>query len=77
VAQPKSAAQAIWGNLPSGERPEVKQRQPSLQDALWPALSREAKQRGHDQALWDRINEHNRQVLLRNLRETRLQMKRR
>jgi hypothetical protein len=38
VAQPKSAAQAIWGNLPSGARPEVEQRRPSLAEALYPSL---------------------------------------
>ena len=34
-----SAAQALYGHLPSAVRPEVKQRQPSLADALWPSLS--------------------------------------
>jgi hypothetical protein len=32
----RSAASQIYPHLPSGERPEVKQRQPSLADAMWP-----------------------------------------
>ena len=36
MAQPKTAAQSLYPNLPSGERPEVKQRQPSLAEAMWP-----------------------------------------
>jgi hypothetical protein len=31
-----TAAEALYGHLPSASRPEVKQRQPSLADALWP-----------------------------------------
>jgi hypothetical protein len=63
VAQPKSAAQSLYPHLPSGDRPEVKQREPkSLAEAMYPAQSR-------DQRTWDRINEENRQTLLRNLRE--------
>jgi len=38
MAERKSAAQAIWGNLPSGARPEVQQRRPSLAEALYPSL---------------------------------------
>jgi hypothetical protein len=69
MAQPKSAAQSVYPHLQSGERSEVKQRTNSLADALYPSLSKEAKQREADQALWARINEHNRQVLRRGLRE--------
>jgi hypothetical protein len=39
MAQPKSAASQIYPHLPSGERPEVKQRPNSLADAMWPSLS--------------------------------------
>ena len=67
---PPSAASQIWRDLPSADRAPVAQRRdPSLADALFPSLSREAKQREADQALWARINERNRQTLLRNLRE--------
>jgi hypothetical protein len=41
--EPPSAAQSLYPNLPSGGRPEVKQRQPNIADAMWPSLSREAK----------------------------------
>jgi hypothetical protein len=58
-----NAARQIWPHLQSSERPEVKGRQPkSLAEALYPAQSR-------DQRLWNEIQERNRQVLLRNLRE--------
>ena len=66
-----SAAQALYGHLPSAVRPEVKQRERSLGDAMWPQLSREQKAKERDKALWDRICERNRQVLRRNLREIR------
>jgi hypothetical protein len=69
MPNPPSAAQALYGHLPSAARPEVKQRERSLGDAMWPQLSREAKAKEADQALWARINEHNRQVLRRGLRE--------
>jgi hypothetical protein len=70
MAQPKpSAAQALYGHLPSGERPEVKQRKPNTADALFPGWSREAKAKEADKQLWDRICEHNRDVLRRGLRE--------
>jgi hypothetical protein len=66
---PRLAAQTIWGNLPSGVRPEVKQRQPNTADALFPAWSSEQKARDADQRLWDRICERNREVLRQGLRE--------
>jgi hypothetical protein len=50
MAQPKSAAQSLYPNLPSGERPEVKQRQPNIASAMFPSLSREAKQQEASQA---------------------------
>jgi hypothetical protein len=34
-----SAAQALYGHLPSAARPEVKQRPGTLGDALWPSLT--------------------------------------
>jgi hypothetical protein len=64
-----NAAGQIWPHLQSGVRPEVKQRERSLGDAMWPSLSREAKAKARDQALWDAINDHNRRVLRRGLRE--------
>jgi hypothetical protein len=58
----KSAAQALYPNLPSAERPEVEQRRPpNVGDAMWPSLSREAKAR-------DAYREQEHQRLLRNLR---------
>jgi hypothetical protein len=61
MPNPPSAAHQIYPHLPSGERPEVKQREPSLGDALWPQLLRAAKAREADQALWNRILERQRQ----------------
>jgi hypothetical protein len=42
-----TAAQALYGHLPSAARREVEQRRPpnSVGDAMWPQLSRETKQR--------------------------------
>jgi hypothetical protein len=65
----RSAARQIYPHLPSAAREPIKQRERSLGDALWPQLSREAKQRGRDQQLWDEICKRNRDILLRNLRE--------
>jgi len=71
LSQP-TAAQALYGHLSSGERREVEQRRrPNIADAIWPAWSREAKQRGRDQRLWDEICKRNRDITLRNLRERR------
>jgi hypothetical protein len=64
-----NAASQIWPHLPHDDERVAKPSKRSVADALWPALSREQKARDRDQRLWDRINEHNRQVLLRNLRE--------
>jgi hypothetical protein len=74
---PRSAAQSLYPHLPSAEREPVKQREHSLGDALWPQLSREQKAREADQARWARINEQNRQTLLRNLREAVANIERR
>jgi hypothetical protein len=70
-SNPPSAAQSLYPHLPSAAREPVKQRTPSLADALFPSLSREAKAKERDQALWDRICERNRANLLRGLREWR------
>jgi hypothetical protein len=72
----RSAAQSLYPHLPSAVRPEVKQRQPNIADALFPAWSREQKARDADQALWDRICDHNRQVLRQGLREARANIER-
>jgi hypothetical protein len=77
MAREPTAAQALYGHLRSAARPEVQQRKPNVADALFPSLSREAKQRDRDQALWTRINEQNRQTLSRNLREAVANIERR
>jgi hypothetical protein len=64
-----SAAQALYKHLPSAVPEPSTQRRNSLGDALWPSLSREAKQRQSDQALWDAIRERQRQTLRQGLRE--------
>jgi hypothetical protein len=76
---PRSAAQSLYPHLPSAERPEVQQqrRAPTMADAIFPAWSREAKQRDADQALSSAINKRNRQTLLRNLREAVANIERR
>jgi hypothetical protein len=62
MPNPPSAAQALYPHLPSGERPEVKQRRkPNTADAIFPAWSREAKAREHDQHLWTKILERHRE----------------
>ena len=67
---PRSAASALYPHLPSSERREVEQgRKPSVADAIFPAWGREQKTRDRDQALWDRICDHNREVLRQGLRE--------
>jgi hypothetical protein len=60
-----SAAQALYGHLPSAAREPVKQRQPTLGDALWPQLSREAKQR---EAWQEEYRKRDREALLKALR---------
>jgi hypothetical protein len=67
-----SAAQALYGHLPSAVRPEVEgRRKPNTADALFPAWSREAKQRGRDQQLWDEICKRQRDNFLRGWRRER------
>jgi len=63
MAQPKSAAQALYPHLQSGERAERQQRGPSLADSMFPSLSREAKAREADIAKWQEIQKaHNKQM---------------
>jgi len=67
---PPSAAAALYPHLPSGTPNEVEhRRKPNVADALFPALSREAKAKEADQRLWDEICKRNRDILHRNLRE--------
>ena len=53
MAQPKpTAAQALYGHLPSAVRPEVEgPRARNAAEGCWPSLSKEAKAREADQAL--------------------------
>jgi hypothetical protein len=71
MATEPSAAQALYGHLPSAARPEVKQRTPNTADALFPAWSREAKAKERDQRLWDEICKRQRDNFLRGWREQR------
>jgi len=48
-----TAAQALFGHLPSAVPEPVKQRQPNIADAMFPSLSREAKRKEAAQA-WER-----------------------
>jgi hypothetical protein len=62
-----TAAQALYGHLPSAVRPEVKQGpSKSLAETMYPAQS-------HDQRLWNeicnRVSKHNREALVRGLSE--------
>jgi hypothetical protein len=53
MAAPKpTAAQAIYGHLPSAERPEQRDRGESVADTMWPTLSREQKAREAAQTKW-------------------------
>jgi hypothetical protein len=78
VAQPKTAAQAIYPHLPSGERPLVQtQRGPGLADAIFPGLSRQAKAAEAQQQRWDEWRKRNRDNHLRWLREANANLGRR
>jgi hypothetical protein len=59
-----TAAQALYGHLPSAARPEVKQKERTLAEALYPRPSR-------DQQLWDEICKRQRDNFLRGWREQR------
>jgi hypothetical protein len=60
-----TAAQALYGHLPSGSRESVKQREQSLSASMWPSLTPQAKQRESDQALWDACWKRSRDNFLR------------
>jgi hypothetical protein len=66
-----TAAQALYGHLPSAAREPIKQRERSLANAMWPQLSREAKQRSRDQQLWDEICKRQRDNFLHEWRRER------
>jgi hypothetical protein len=68
MAQPKTAAQALYGHLPSAERAERSDRNQSVADAMWPKLSREQKAREAAQAKWDARLRERKQRLLADLR---------
>ena len=74
--EPRSAAQALYPNLPSAERVETRQRGPSLANSMFPSLSREAKAREHDQQLWNAIRKRQRDSLVRGLREANANLSR-
>jgi hypothetical protein len=57
-----TAAQALYGHLPSCVPEPVKQRTQSLATAMYPRPSK-------DELVWQAICERNRQVLRRGLRE--------
>ena len=57
-----SAAQALYGHLPSASREPVQQRTPNIADALYPSLSRSQKR-------WDEWRSRQRDILLKCLRE--------
>jgi hypothetical protein len=60
--EPRSAAQALYPHLPSAARAERVQRRPSLADAMFPSLSREAK-------WWEERRKRDQATLVRHLRE--------
>jgi hypothetical protein len=64
-----TAAGQIWPHLAHDDERVAKPSKRTVADALWPQLSQAAKAKEADQARWDAICEHNRQVLLKNLRE--------
>jgi hypothetical protein len=79
MAQPKpTAAQALYGHLPSAVRPEVEgPRARNAAEGCWPSLSKEAKAREADQALWDACCKRSRDNFLREWRETNANLRER
>ena len=69
MSNPPSAAQALFGHLPSASREPVQQRQPNIGDAMWPNLSREAKAQDAQRQRWDEWRKRQRDSVLRGLRE--------
>jgi len=63
-----SAAQALYGHLPSASRPERQQRGPGLAASMWPSQTPEAKAR-------DAFAKRNRDNLLRGLKELNAKMR--
>jgi hypothetical protein len=59
----------LYPHLPSAERPEVKQSERSIADAMFPAWSRAQKARDADQRLWNEILKRQRENFLRGWRE--------
>jgi hypothetical protein len=76
MGQPKSAAQSLYPHLPSAEREPSTQRERSLANALWPSLSREAKQREAAQARWDEWRKRDRDSTLRLLKQINADLRR-
>jgi hypothetical protein len=72
-----SAASQVYPHLPSAAREPIKQRERSLADALYPSLSKEAKQREADQALLDACCKRGRDNFLREWRETNANLRER
>jgi hypothetical protein len=67
----QTAAGQIWPNLAQGTPNEVAHRRtPSMADAIFPSLSREAKAGEAELAWVEARNKRNRDSLLRGLRET-------
>jgi len=69
MPKPPSAAQALYGHLPSASREPVQQRTPNIADAMWPSLSREAKAQEAHRQRWDEWCKRQRDNLLQGLRE--------
>ena len=66
---PRSAAGQIWPHLPTGTPEPVEQRTPTVADAMFPNLSREAKAQEANQQRWDEWRKRYRDNRLRDLRE--------
>jgi hypothetical protein len=67
----RTAAQFIWPHLRQGTPEPVQQRTPTVSDAMWPSLSREAKAQEHDQQLRDQILKKQRDDFVQRQREAR------
>jgi len=46
-----TAAQALYGHLPSAVRPEVSQSKPNIADAMWPGLTPKPPPNWHPEAV--------------------------
>jgi hypothetical protein len=65
----RSAAEAIYGHLPSSTQAPKQQAQPALGNAMWPSLSPQAKE-------LDKARAKDRQRLLNELRELNSKLER-